>query len=253
MSAVSLRARALAGDRLLGVLVRMPSEELVEMAAVAGYDFVLVDCEHGPADVVPLRQHIAAARIYGVPVIVRTGSHDSQLILRALDQGAEGILAPHLDSVADAETLVAASHYPPLGVRGFAAYGRAGRFGEVTAAAHRESFLANTLVLGMIESPAGVAAAADIAAVNGLDGIMLGPADLAATSGPEDLSLDAATSAVGDALVRAGKLRMVIVSGSSAASSAFDGGAQMVVYNLAAALMTHLRALAIRRDRPEDG
>jgi 4-hydroxy-2-oxoheptanedioate aldolase len=247
MNETSLRSRALAGDRLLGVLLRMPSEELVEMAAIAGYDFVLVDCEHGPADVVPLRQHIAAARMYDVPVIVRTGSHDPQLTLRVLDQGAEGILTPHIDSVADARALVAASHYPPLGVRGFAAYGRAGRFGEVPAAAHRERLLANTLVLGMIESPSGVGAAADIAAVDGLDGIMLGPADLAATSGPGDPSLEEASAAVHDAFSNAGKFRMAIVSDPGAARQAFDDGARMVVYNLAAALMTHLRALAIPR------
>ena len=72
------------------------------MAAVAGFDFVLVDCEHGPADLVALRQHMAVAAVHGVPVVVRVGEDDPGLILRALDQGAEGILAPHVDSAADA-------------------------------------------------------------------------------------------------------------------------------------------------------
>ena len=158
MTAASLRARAEAGERLIGVLLRMPGEELVEMAAIAGFDFVLVDCEHGPADVVALRQHLAVAAIHRVPVVVRVGENDSGMILRALDQGAQGILAPHLDSAADARALVSAAHYPPIGTRGFATYSRAGRFGETDAAAHRDWFLANTLVLGMIESPTGVAA-----------------------------------------------------------------------------------------------
>ena len=71
---MSLRSRALSGEKLLGVLLRMPAEEVVEMVAVSGFDFVLIDCEHGPADLIPLRQHIAAAQPQGVDVLVRIGA-----------------------------------------------------------------------------------------------------------------------------------------------------------------------------------
>ena len=247
MTAVSLRARAEAGERLLGVLLRMPGEELVEMAAVAGFDFVLVDCEHGPADVVALRQHIAVAAIHRVPVVVRVGEGDAGMILRALDQGAEGILAPHIDSAADAVALVSAAHYPPTGMRGFATYSRAGRFGDRDPAAHRDWFLQNTLVLGMIESPAGVAAADEIVGTPGLDGVMIGPADLAAASGPADLPLAEATARVNRAIAAGGRLRMDIVGTTAAASAAFDDGAHLVVYNLAFSLMAHLKGLLAPR------
>ena len=247
MSAVSLRARAEAGERLLGVLLRMPGEELVEMAAVAGFDFVLVDCEHGPADVVALRQHMAVAAVHGVPVVVRVGENDAGMILRALDQGAEGILAPHVDSAAEARALVSAAHYPPIGTRGFATYSRAGRFGQTDAAAHRDWFLANTLVLGMIESPTGVAAAQEIVGTPGLDGVMIGPADLAAASGPADLPLQQATTRVNEAIAAGGKLRMDIVGTTEAAAAAFVDGAQLVVYNLAFTLMAHLKGLLAPR------
>ena len=247
MSAASLRARAETGERLLGVLLRMPGEELVEMAAVAGFDFVLVDCEHGPADVVALRQHLAVAAVHGVPVVVRVGENDAGMILRALDQGAEGILAPHIDSAPDARALVSAAHYPPIGTRGFATYSRAGRFGQTDAAAHRDWFLANTLVLGMIESPTGVAAAREIVGTPGLDGIMIGPADLAAASGPDDLPLPQATARVNEAIADGGKLRMDIVGTTDAATAAFDDGAQLVVYNLAFSLMAHLKGLLAPR------
>lgn len=245
--AESLRSRAQAGDRLLGVLLRMPAEELVEMSAIAGYDFVLIDCEHGPTDLVGLRQHIAVAAIHRVPVIVRVGEGDSGMILRALDQGAEGILAPHLDDAAAAAALVSAAHYPPVGTRGFATYSRAGRFGVTDAASHREWFLANTLVLGMIESPTGVAAVDEIVASPGLDGIMIGPADLAASTGPADLPLPEATAIVNASVAASGKFRMDIVSTPAAASAAFADGAQLVVYNLTHALMGHLRALLVPR------
>jgi len=246
-ASTSLRARAESGDRLIGALLRMPGEELVEMVAIAGYDFVLVDCEHGPADLIALRQHIAVAQLHSTPVIVRIGEGDHGMVLRALDQGAQGIVAPHLDSAADAAALVAATHYPPLGQRGFATYSRVGRFGEIDPSHHREWFLANTLLIGMIESPHGVAAAADIIRTPGIDGIMIGPADLAASSSAHDLPVQVAAAQVNAQLVEAGRLRMDIVNTAAAASGAFADGAQLVVYNLTHVLMEHLRRGIIPR------
>jgi 4-hydroxy-2-oxoheptanedioate aldolase len=240
----SLRTRARAGEKLLGALLRMPSEELVEMLAVAEFDFVLIDCEHGPADITSLRNHIALAAVHGVPVIVRVGENDRGQILRVLDQGAEGILAPHLDTGADAAALVDASLYPPVGNRGFATYSRAGRFGETPAAEHLERYLENTLVLGMIESPGGVRNVEAIVGTERLDGIMVGPADLAVSSGSEDPPVAAGIAAVHAELARSGSLRMDIVGTRQAAEASFAAGADLVVYNLASSLMRHLRELA---------
>lgn len=240
----SLRARARAGEKLLGALLRMPSEELVEMLAVAEFDFVLIDCEHGPADITALRNHIALAAVHGVPVVVRVGENDRGQILRVLDQGAEGILMPHLDSAADAAALVDASLYPPVGTRGFATYSRAGRFGETPPAEHLEWHLENTLVLGMIESPTGVRNVEQIVATPRLDGILVGPADLAASSGPDDQPVPEAIAAVHSVLASAGSLRMDIVGTRSGAEASFAAGADLVVYNLASSLMQHLRDLA---------
>lgn len=248
--AISLRQRALRGDRLIGVLLRMPSEELVEMSAVAGMDFVLVDCEHGPADVIALRHHIALASVHGVPVIVRVGEDDPGQILRVLDQGAQGVLVPHIDSREQADAVVASALYPPDGTRGFATYSRAGRFGTVPAAEHRAWFLENTLVLGMIESPAAVAAVREIAGAHRLDGLMIGPSDLAAASGPADPSLSEAAAAVDAALRAEGRLRMDIVGDAAAAQAAFSDGAHLVVYNLAHSLMNHLEHLVEGRPWP---
>ena len=243
MSAASLRSRARSGERLIGALLRMPAEELVEMLAVAGFDFVLIDAEHGPADVIALRQHIAVAGLHGVPVIVRVGEDDPGMVLRALDQGAQGVLVPHVDDAEAAAAVVAAAHYPPLGTRGFATYSRAGFFGETPPGDHRDWYRDNTLVLAMIESPTGVAAAHAIADTPGLDGIMIGPADLAASSGPDDPPVAEATAIVNRAVAATGKMRMDIVGTAASASAAFDDGARLVVYNLASSLMAHLRGL----------
>lgn len=239
----SLKARLAAGERALGVLLRVPGEELVEMVAVAGFDFVLLDGEHGPADVVELRRHIAFAQVHGVPALVRVGSHEPALVLRALDAGAAGVVAPHVDTPEQATALVDSASYPPYGHRGFATYGRTGRFGLVGADEHRERALAETLVFGMIESPEGVRQAEDIVAVKGLDGIMVGVADLAASTTPADPPHAEQVRRVHRALAEHGRLRMDIVGSLPAARGSFDDGAQLVVYNLTATVMAHLAEL----------
>lgn len=239
----SLKQRVLAGERLLGTLLRMPAEELVEMVAVSGFDFVLIDCEHGPADLTELRRHIMAAQIHGADVLVRVGSSEPALVLRALDQGASGIVAPHIDTPEQAAALVDSVHYPPLGHRGFATYSRPGRFGLADPDAYRQRLVDQTLVIAMIESPAGVRNAAEVVAVPGLDGIMIGPADLRTSTGPQDPDPAVSFAAVNATLAEQGSMRMDIVADLEHAGAAFDGGAQLVVYNLAHSLMSHLAEL----------
>ena len=240
---MSLKSRARNGEKLLGVLLRMPAEELVEMVALSGVDFLLIDCEHGPADLIPLRQHIALAAVHGVQVVVRIGFHEPALALRVLDQGATGIVAPHVDDVATARALVDAVHYPPLGHRGFATYSRAGRFGLVDATTHRDHYLSETLLFGMIESPAGVAAAADVLGVPGIDGTMIGTADLGASRTATDPPIADLVARVHTVLASTSALRMDIVTGPERAAAAFAAGADLVVYNLAHTLMGHLADL----------
>lgn len=253
VTTVGLKQRVRAGEQLLGVLLRMPSEELLEMVAVRGFDFVVIDCEHGPADVGALRQHLALAAAHGVPVLVRVGTDEPALVLRALDQGAIGIIAPHVDSVSDAQRLVAAAHYPPLGHRGFATYSRAGGFGSVPPAEHQQRLLGETVVIGMIESPAGVTAARDILQVPGLDGTMIGTADLRASSTDSDPEPAASVRAVHDLAAELGVVRMDIVTGPDAATRSLADGAHLVVYNLAHTIMEHLAALrAVDSPEPPD-
>jgi len=246
----ALKQRLAAGERLLGVLLRVPGEELVEMVAVAGFDFVLIDGEHGPADVVELRRHVAFAAVHDVPSLVRVGSAEPALVLRALDAGAEGVVAPHVDTPEQARALVDSAHYPPVGHRGFATYGRSGRFGLVEPRAHQERMTAETLVIGMIESPDGVRRAEDIVAVEGLDGIMVGVADLAAATTADDPPPAEGTRHMHAVLADSGRLRMDIVGSVAAAGRSFEDGAQLVVYNLTATLMAHLAELRTAGQEP---
>lgn len=240
-----LRTRLLAGERVVTGLLRMPGAELVEMLAVAGFDAVVIDCEHGPADTGLLREHIAVAQVHGMDVLVRPGHADPATVLRALDHGACGIVAPHIDSVSDAEALVRSAHYPPLGDRGFATYSRAGRFGSCDATEHRRRASEDTLVIAMLESPAAVAVAADVLGVPGIDGFLVGTSDLAASSGPHDPGLEESLRAVREAGRACGSLRADLAGSIDQAHALLADGCSIVVYNLTQVLMGTLRDLRI--------
>jgi 4-hydroxy-2-oxoheptanedioate aldolase len=155
------------------------------------------------------------------------------------------VVAPHVDNAEQAAALVDSAHYPPLGHRGFATYGRTGRFGTVAAADHLAHQTAATLVIAMIESPQAVANTADILAVPGIDGYFIGPADLRAASGPGDPSLEDAVLRVHAAAADTAALRLELVSSPTDARRALAGGAQLVAYNLTHVWMDMLRALRL--------
>lgn len=238
----TLHERVRSGQRLIGALLRMLNEEIVEMLAAAGHDFVLIDCEHGPDDVVDLRRHIGAARLYGVEVIVRVGADVGPLALRALDAGASGILAPHIDTPEQAAALVDACHYPPVGHRGFATYSRAGGYGTVPGPEHQARG-SDTLVFAMPESPDAAKAARAVFGVAGLDGYMIGVADLAASSGPDDPTPGESCRVIHEAGRSHSLARMDIVGTPAAAQAALDDGAQLIAYNLTAVLMSAATAM----------
>lgn len=241
---LSLRARLRAGERLVGALVRMPCEDVVEMLAVAGVDVVVVDCEHGPADVLALRTHIAIAQVHGVPVLVRPGEGEPALIGRALDQGAQGIVAPHVESPEEARELVASVRYPPAGRRGFATYPRAGRFGTVTADEHRTNALDGSLVVAMLESPQAAARAGEILATPGIDAYLIGLADLRAVTQEGDPSVEESVAAIRSQAKEIGCWRADLAGSREDAERSLDGGAQLVVYNVAQVQMRVFGELA---------
>ena len=248
----ALKERLRSGERLVGALVRMPCDEVVEMLAVAGMDFLVIDCEHGPADVMALRAHIALAEVHGVPVLVRPGEREPGLILRALDQGAQGIVAPHIETAREAQDLVAMVHYPPLGRRGFATYPRAGRFGTVSAGDHRQN-AADTLVIAMLESPSAAAVSAEILSTSGVDGYLIGTADLSASSGEGDPPVADSVAAIHRGGAEAGSWRAELAGGAEDAERVLEAGTQLVVYNAAQAMMRVFRDLAAVSGRSAAG
>ncbi|MFF3831875.1 HpcH/HpaI aldolase/citrate lyase family protein [Streptomyces sp. NPDC002458] len=240
----SLKQRLADGEQLRGALLRLPSETLVEMAGVAGFDYVVIDCEHGPADTALLQQHLTAAAAQGTDVLVRVGSAEPALALRCLDLGAAGLIFPHVDSHEDAARAVAASHYPPWGERGFATYSRAGRFGTVTAADHVAASR-ETLVVAMVETRRACEDAEAILGTEGVDAVLVGPADLAVDCGfPGAGVVEGLTARAHDAARAHKRAVMTIVPSLDAGRTAERQGAQLVLYNMAHVLMDTMRALA---------
>ncbi|MDQ2796195.1 MAG: aldolase/citrate lyase family protein, partial [Actinomycetota bacterium] len=185
-----------------------------------------------------------------LPVIVRIGGLDE--VLRVLDLGAAGVIYPHIDSVDEAKALVQAVHYPPRGRRGFAAYTRAGSYGLRTGAEHLHRYADGPLVIAMIESEAAVAAAADIAAVDGIDLLFLGPADLAADLGVLAGDQTPVTLALTQVREAAGGRVLSICGDETTARAHFDAGSQVVVYNLQHAVSaTFVRLAAALPDKTD--
>ncbi|QKV81133.1 2,4-dihydroxyhept-2-ene-1,7-dioic acid aldolase [Amycolatopsis sp. Hca4] len=166
------------GDLLLGLIVKVPSHAAVELAGHLGFDFVLLDTEHAPADTVEVEHHIRAGDAARIPVLVRVASRDPAAALHVLDAGAAGIVVPHVSDAAAAEAAVCAAHYPPRGTRSLAVSTRAGRHGTSSLADHLARAARETVVVVQAEDRSSVADCAAIAAVENVDAVWIGPTDL---------------------------------------------------------------------------
>ena len=172
-----------AADRpLIGMWLSTGTTLNAEICAGSGIDWLLIDMEHGPNTVVSVQQQLQVIAAYRVPTIVRVPVNDPVIIKQVLDAGAQNLLVPMVGSAAEAQAAVAAVRYPPEGVRGVGSgLARSGRWGRVAGYVPNASDTVSLFV--QIESADAVDAAADIAAVDGVDGVLVGPADLAASMG----------------------------------------------------------------------
>ena len=157
----------------------VPTGFTAQILAHAGFDWLCVDVQHGLVGYTEMRAMVQAVKFTGVPVLVRVSANASGEIMRALDLGADGVIVPMVNSAAEAEAAVAACRYPPQGIRSWGPSGASiGRRAFTPEAANRD-----VVCMVMIETRQAVAAADEIAAVPGLDGIYIGPNDLALSLG----------------------------------------------------------------------
>jgi 4-hydroxy-2-oxoheptanedioate aldolase len=171
-----LRSTLAAGKPTVGTFVGAASAVTAEVCAAAGADWVLLDLEHGAGGEEQVGPVVVAAGAYGVPTVVRVESAERIRLGRVLDQGAAGVMLPRLDTAAEVAAALRHLRYPPDGDRGVATYNRACRFGLDPAALDR----ANTEVLAVvqIESVRAVEQVTEIAGLDGVDVLFVGPRDL---------------------------------------------------------------------------
>ena len=177
----TFKAAIKAGEPQIGLWSSLSSNYSVEVIAGAGFDWLLLDMEHSPNDLESLLAQMQAAAAYPSHPIVRVPWNDMVMIKRVLDAGAQTLLIPYVSTVEEAKAAVSYTRYPPHGVRGVAGVTRASRFGRVkdyAKHAHEE-----ICVLVQVETEAAAAQIEAICAVDGVDGVFIGPADLHASMG----------------------------------------------------------------------
>ncbi len=210
----SLRQRVLAGESLIGTFLNLGSPAVAEVCGRAGLDWLLVDLEHGAGGDADLLAMLQAITSTGTPAIMRVEEGTRLRIGRALDLGAEGVMVPRIDTVEAAREVCSWLRYPPAGVRGVALFTRGLDWGS---GGHAAPARRNEEVLGIvqIESAAAVKAAEDFAALDEVDVLFVGPADLShALGNPGDIDhadYQAAIETVGRAAKVHGKAAGVLL------------------------------------------
>ncbi|GAA4165086.1 HpcH/HpaI aldolase/citrate lyase family protein [Phytohabitans flavus] len=167
----------------IGAWIKLPVVESVEIMALAGFDFVVVDLEHGALDLTDVSRLVAVAAAHGLTPLVRVPDHSTTTIQRVLDAGAQGVLVPHVDTPAQAEAVVRAMRFPPRGHRGAGGTGRAGQWGLLPRDEYIRHGDTAVLCVPQLESAEAIAAAPAILAVDGVDAVFVGSADLALSLG----------------------------------------------------------------------
>ena len=176
-----MKERLAAGETLFGTFLSLGSPLAAEALGLAGFDWLLVDLEHGGGHESELLGQVLGARAAGVHALARVESAERSRTARVLDYGVEGVMCPQVSSGAAAADWAAALHYAPGGNRGIALYHRAARFGTDPDAL--ENARRTTLGVAQIESPGAVEEVERIAAVPGVDVVFIGPSDLTFSMG----------------------------------------------------------------------
>jgi 4-hydroxy-2-oxoheptanedioate aldolase len=228
------------GRPLAGMWVCSGSPLIAELCAGSGLDWLLVDAEHSPNGLESILAQLQAIHGYPVQVLVRPPVNNTVLIKQYLDLGVQNLLVPMVNSMAEAEAAVAATRYPPHGVRGVgSALARAARWNRVPDYLARASETVSITV--QIESTAAVEAVADILKVDGVDAIFLGPSDLAASMGllgqQEHPEVRAAVEHCLAAAKAAGKPAGVNAFNPAAARAYLDYGANFILVGADVALL----------------
>ena len=225
------RKRFIDGEHLVGTFIKTPATHPIEVIGGCGFEFVIIDEEHAPWDRCAIDTALLAARAAGTAGIVRVAEPSPAKVLAVLDDGAAGVMVPHVSSAAKAQEIAAACRYRG-GKRGFSNTTRAGGFGAVSIWAHVEASDAAAAFIAMIEDPEALDDLDAIIGTEGLDGVFLGRGDLTVALGASGLDapeIIAVCEKILAAAKRAGKPVAVMVSTGEEAKRFKDMGASAFI------------------------
>jgi 4-hydroxy-2-oxoheptanedioate aldolase len=179
-----MKEKLRAGEPVFGVSVMIPSPQIVEMVAAAGFDWVLLDCEHGTLTLESVELMAMAAEASGITAIARPVTKSPEHILQVLDRGVMGVQVPHVNTAQDAREVLAAVKYHPSGRRGLAAGTRAAQYdAHGTLADYVKAANDATLIAIQLEEQAAIDNIAELLKVDDIDVFFIGPSDLSQSMG----------------------------------------------------------------------
>ncbi|HEX9117136.1 MAG TPA: aldolase/citrate lyase family protein [Anaerolineae bacterium] len=244
------------GKKLVAGWVQTASPICTEIMARAGFDVLMIDMEHGPGDILTLISQCQAMNGSGAVPMVRTPWNDFVAIKRILDAGAQGLLVPYVQTRAEAEAAVAATKYPPEGIRGIAGSPRAPGYGQkildYLGHANNEIY-----VMTAVETPTAIANLPEILCVEGLDGIFIGPMDLSTSMGhfcdPSHPEVQAAISEIERQVLASGKVLATIANSWEQAKGLYERGYQFLLVMADGTALAKIAGESVARFRSEYG
>ena len=229
------------GEVRVGTFVTLNSPEIIEMVALAGFDFVVIDTEHGFGSVERTVDLIRAAEAKNITPIIRVTENSRTLILRNLDVGAHGIIVPQVSSLTDANKLIAAAKYDPKGNRGVA-YCRAGDYGQIDLMEYFEKENQETLIVPQCETVEGLSEIEDIAKIEDVDVIFFGPFDMSQSMGiigkVKSEKVESAACKVLEACKSNGKEAGIFVPDANEAKKRIEQGFKFITIGMDCAIIT---------------
>lgn len=220
------------GKKLLGAWLQIASPFAAEIFAKSGLDVLMIDMEHGPNDIMSLIDQMRAMGRFDAVPFVRAPWNDMVTIKRILDAGAYGVLIPYVNTAEEARAAVAACKYPLMGVRGVAPSPRAPGWG-MNSMHYMHYANEETLVMTAVETLEAVNNIEEILKVDGLDGVFIGPMDLATSMGhfcePSHPEVQAAVARVEQAVIGSDKFLASISGGVEAAKEKFERGYSLIL------------------------
>ena len=226
----SIKRKLREGKAVYGCFFRHAAPTLAEFVAMQGWDFILFDGEHGSLEARDVEGLARACELHGVTPMVRVTANTPSVILRFLDAGAHGVQVPWVNTVSDVEAVVTSSKYPPLGQRGLAGsrqggWGNTEALADFTARANRE-----TLVVVQIETAEAADAVEKYTAVEGVDVLFIGPADLSASLGhpgnPNHPEVQEVMERIAAAVVASDKTLGIFAGSRKACADWYERGAR---------------------------